>query len=151
MLVVMRRVIVQALRAAVNSCLRPLAFWKQAYRLGPDKPLRQNEKPVERGAGPRGHDIDGCAGAAVDSALADRHRRPGDPCRLAQKRRLAHIGLDQLDPRHAEDRQHQTGKPGAAAEIDQASRSGRDQRQELRRIENMPAPQIVERARGRPG
>ena len=71
--------------------------------------------------------------------------RFGHPRRLAQKRGLALVGFDQLDPGHAEDRQHQPGKPGAAAEIDQALRVARDKRQELRRIEDMAAPQIAER------
>ena len=76
---------------------------------------------------------------------ANGHRRRGDPRRLAQKGGLARIGLDQFDPGHAEDRQHQPGKAGAAAEIDQASRVVRDERAQLRRIEHVAAPQIGER------
>src|SRR5438067_11102520 len=64
---------------------------------------------------------------------------------LAQKHAFAGVALDQLDPRHAEDGQYQPGKPGAAAEIDQAARFVRNKRQQLRRIEEMAAPQIAER------
>ena len=36
-----------------------LALWEEAYRLGADKPLRIDEKPVERGAAAGGDDGDG--------------------------------------------------------------------------------------------
>ena len=69
----------------------------------------------------------------------------GDAGRLAQKSGFARIRLDQFDPGDAEDRQHQPGKPGAAAEIDQALRAVGDERPQLRRIEHVAAPQIGER------
>jgi hypothetical protein len=123
-----------------------LALWEEAYRLGSDKRLSQNEKPVERSAAAGRHDIDDMRWQRIDSRVADLHGRGGDPRRLAQEGAFARIRFNELDPRHAHDRQHQPGKSGAAAEIDQALRAVRDKGQELRRIEKMPAPRIVEGA-----
>ncbi len=70
---------------------------------------------------------------------------------------MREIGFDQLDPGQTEDCQHQAGKAGAAAEIDEALRMIGDERPQLRRIEDVAAPWIGERRAadevdpGRPG
>jgi len=109
------------------------------------KPLSQKEKPVERRAAAGGHDIDWMRRQRLDSGVADRDRRLGDSRRLAQEGAFARIALDQLDTWHAEDRQHQPRKPGAAAEIYEAPCSLGDERQELSRIEKVPPPRIAQR------
>ena len=133
-------------RADFLPRLRPL--WEEAYRGGADKWLSDNEKLVESGEPAGGHDGYLMGGHELDSGAADACRCAGEAGRLAQKRRLARVGFDELDPGGADDRQNETGKPGAAAEIDEALRPRGDQRQELRRIEKMAAPEIAERARG---
>lgn len=126
---------------------RPLALWEEAYRARSDKPLCQWEKPVERCATAGGHDVDDMRRYRFDSGVADFNRRRGDPRRLAQEGAFARIRFDQLDPGHPENREHEAGKPGAAAEVDEALRPLRDMGKELRRIEKMAAPQIAERGR----
>src|SRR5438552_3213970 len=64
--------------------------------------------------------------------------------RLAEKGAFPRIRLDQLNPGRAKNRQNQTGKTGAAAEIDHAPRAIGDERLQLRGIEDVPAPQIDE-------
>ena len=123
---------------------RPLALWEEAYRTRSDKPLRQREKPVERSAAARGHDVGDMRRRRLDSRVADLDGRGGDACRLAQEGAFARIGLDQLDPGHPENRQHEAWKPGAAAEVDEALGPRRDIGKELRRIKEMAAPQIAE-------
>src|SRR5437899_4775752 len=73
--------------------------------------------------------------------------RASDPSRLAQKDAFALIGLDNVDFRDPENGEDQSGQTGAAAEIDQHARVGRDQRAELCRIENMAPPDIADRPR----
>ena len=85
----------------------------------------------------------------LDSAAANRHLGAGDPRSLVQKGRLAAIGLDELHPWHAEDREHQPGKPGAAAKIHEGSGCSGDQWQELCRVEKVAPPQIVKRCPAR--
>src|SRR6187551_2171301 len=97
-----------------------LALWEEAYRLEADKPLRIDEKPVERGTAAGGDDGNGAGRDTLDSRVADRHRSGGEPRRVAQKSAFACIRFDQFDPPDTHDRQHQPRKPGAAAEIDQA-------------------------------
>jgi hypothetical protein len=126
---------------------RRSALWKEASRVGADKPLSQNEKPVERRDAAGGHDGAHMPRSGFDSRIADHRRRTGDACRLAQEGAFAGIGLDQRHPRHPHHRQHEAGESSAAAEIDEAAGAGRDERQELRRIEEMPAPEIIQRAR----
>src|SRR5579883_2888464 len=53
--------------------------------------------------------------------------------------------IDQRDAGNAEDRQHQGGNPGAAAEIDKAFGPFRNKWQQLRRIEDVTAPRIGQR------
>jgi len=84
----------------------------------------------------------------IDSGVANLDRRRGNPRRLAQKGAFAGVRLDQLNSGHPHDRQHQPGETGAAADIDQALRSGRDMGKQLRRIEEMPAPRVGEGAGG---
>jgi len=124
-----------------------LALWEEACCRGTDKPLRIDEKPVERGTAAGGDDGNGAGRNTLDSRVADRHRSGGEPRRLAQKGAFACVRFDQFDPPDTHDREHQSGKPGAAAEIDQAVRRRRDQRMELRRIEKVAAPRIGQRAR----
>ena len=81
----------------------------------------------------------------LDSRIVNSDRRCGEARRLAQERAFARIGLDELDPGNPENRQHEAGKPGAAAEVDEALRPLRNMGEELRRIEEMAAPQIAER------
>jgi len=123
---------------------RPLALWEEAYRTRSDKPLRQREKPVERSTAARGHDVGDMRRHRFDSRIVNFDRRAGDARRLAQKGAFARIGLDQLDPGHPENRQHEARKPGAAAEVDEALGPLRDMGKELRRIEEMTAPKIAE-------
>ena len=127
---------------------RLLALWEEANRRRRNKRLSQNEKPVQNGAAAGGDNGKWMRRQRFDSRVVDRDRRSGDARRLAQEGAFARIGLDQLDPRHAHDRQHQAGKPGAAAEIEQALPAHRQQRKKLRRIEEVAAPQIVDRAGG---
>jgi hypothetical protein len=124
---------------------RPLALWEEAYCPRSDKPLRQREKPVERSAAARGYDVGDMPRHRFDSRVADLDGRRGDARRLAQEDAFARIRLDELDPAHTENRQHETGEPGAAAEVDEALRPLRDMGKQLRRIEKMAAPQITER------
>ena len=124
---------------------RPLALWEEAYRTRSDKPLRQREKPVERSAAAGGYDVGDMRRHGLDSRIADLYGRRGNARRLAQEGAFARIGLDQFDPVHPENRQHEAWKPGAATEVDEALRSLRDIGKELRRIEEMAAPQIAER------
>jgi hypothetical protein len=126
---------------------RRSALWEEASRVGADNPLRQNKKPIERRDAAGAHHRARMRRHGFDSRIVDHRRRAGDACRLAQEGAFAGIGLDQHNPRHSQYRQHEAGKPGAAAEIDKAPGAGRDERQELRRIEEMPAPEIAERAR----
>ncbi len=62
-----------------------------------------------------------------------------------QKGALALVALDQADLGVGENGQNQAGKSGAAAEIDQLWIAGQ-QRRELGRVEEVPAPWIGERA-----
>jgi hypothetical protein len=81
----------------------------------------------------------------LDSLVVHDDGRAGHARRLAQKSAFARIRLDQFDAGHPEDSQYQTRKTGAAAEIDQTFSLAGNQRQELRRVEEMAPPQIAER------
>ena len=122
------------------------ALWEEASRVGADKPLSQNEKPVERRAGAGADDGDGAPRQRLDSGMVDCHRRRREAGGFAQEGAFPRIGLDQLDPRHPHDRQHKAGKTGAAAEIDKDAGGRRNERQKLRRIEKMAPPEVAERA-----
>ena len=109
-------------RAAVNSSPGLLALWEQATVSGPINRCDIGEKPVERRAAARGHDIGGTR--RQRSRFARCGSCTGAPATRAASRRKAHLRASastSSTPRHAHDRQHQPGKPGAAAEIDQAA------------------------------
>jgi hypothetical protein len=125
-----------------------LALWEEAYRPRPDEALCPRQKPVERGAAARRHDIEDTRRQRIDSGVPNFHGCTGDPRGLAQKGAFPRVGFDELDPGHPHDRQHQPGEPGAAAEINEALRVGRNMEAELRRIEEMPAPRVDESAGG---
>jgi hypothetical protein len=109
--------------------LRPaLALGKQANRVRADERASQIKESVERGERPGGYDIHAMRRHRGDAAAANRRIGGGNARRLAQKRGLAGVGLDKLDPWHAEDRQYETGEAGAAAEIDQGFGAIRDER-----------------------
>src|SRR6185312_17039209 len=74
----------------------------------------------------------------------ERRRRTGEADRLAAEYRLAPVGFDQLNLRHPENRQDQAGQAGAAAEIDDAPRAGRQMAHELRGIEDMTLPDVAD-------
>ena len=115
---------------------------------GPINRSAKASKLVERRAGARGHDIGRMRPAAISiRGMRMTVTRPRSYARrLAQEGAFARIALDQLDPGHAEDRQHQPGKPGAAAEIDQAARAcAGHSGSSCAEFEEMPAPQIGER------
>ena len=78
----------------------------------------------------------------LNAARANRHIDLGNARRLAQEGAFPRIRLDQLDAGRAENRQNETWKAGAAAEIDHAPRAIGDERLQLRRIEDVPTPQI---------
>jgi hypothetical protein len=67
---------------------------KKAHRFWADKPLRENEKPVERRAAARGHHIGWAGRHRLCAGVVDCNRRCGDSRRLAQERAFAGIGLD---------------------------------------------------------
>src|SRR6266568_519716 len=50
---------------------RPLALREDTYRIGSDKRLRQNKKPVERRAAARRHDVDRVRRHRLDSGIPD--------------------------------------------------------------------------------
>jgi hypothetical protein len=80
-----------------------------------------------------------------DPAGPDRDIRAGDSRRLSEKGGFSAIRLYQFNLAYPEDGKNQPGKSGAATKIDKASRCGRDQREKLRGIKEMAAPQIVKR------
>ena len=109
--------------------MRPaLAFRKQADRVRADERASQIKEPVERSKRPGGQEIDSMRRHRGDAATANHHIGGRNARRLPQKSSLARVRLDQFDRRHAEDCQHQSGKPGTAAEIDQAFGSAGDER-----------------------
>jgi len=57
------------------------------------------------------------------------------------------IRLHQMNLGHAQYREDEAGKAGAAAEVEQRPGTGRDKRIELRGIEHVTAPQIRQRIR----
>ncbi len=124
---------------------RLFALGEETHRIGSDKRLRQNKKPVERRAAARGHDVDDAGRHRLDSRIADDDRRDCDARGLPQEGAFTRIGLDQLDPAYAQDRQYQTWKPCAAAEVYEALRGRRDMREKLGRIEEVTTPKIAER------
>src|SRR3954453_5895597 len=103
-----------------------LALWEEAYRLGADKSLRIDETPVERGAAAGGDNANRAGGNGLDSRVADHHRGGDDPRRLAQEGAFARVRFDQLNLPDTHDREHQTGKAGAAAEINEIFHRRRD-------------------------
>src|SRR5690349_10475571 len=103
------------------------------------------EQAVERRAGSGSNGIDDMGRDGLDPRVVDDDGCTGEARRLAQKGAFARVGLDKLNLGHAGDRQHETGEAGAAAEIDEALRRGRNVREELDRIEEMAAPEIAER------
>src|SRR6185503_8065463 len=84
-----------------------LALWEEAYRPGSDKALCPRQKPVERRAAARRHDVDEVRRQRIDSRVADVDRHGGDPRRLAQERAFARVRFDQLDPGYPHDGQRQ--------------------------------------------
>ena len=52
------------------------------------------------------------------------------------------VALDQVDIGNSQDRQHQAGEAGAAAEIHQGPRSRRDQGVELGGVNEVPRPEM---------
>ena len=132
--------IVQACCAAVNSCVARSPFGKRHTVSGPINGWAKS-RSRSSGAQPRAVTTSTTWGGTA----SDDNRRGGDACRLAKEGAFARIGLDQFNPRHARYRQHQTGKTRAAAEVHEALRSPRDIREELRRIEEMAAPEVPER------
>ncbi len=85
--------------------------------------------------------------AAKGPLRVEVNRRPGDPRRLAQKHAFALIGLDEMDLSAAENGEDEARQPCPAADIEQHAGFRREEREELRRIENVTAPDIAERAR----
>ena len=77
----------------------------------------------------------------MDDDLAA-ERQPGDPRGLAQEGTFARIDLDQVHRSDAQDRQDQAGEAGAAADVERCRRRRWDQRQQLRRVEHVAAPEI---------
>ena len=123
----------------------PLALGKQADRVGAEKRLGQIEQPVERRQARAVTTSTACGGTAamrqgriVTVAAATRAASR----RKAALRESASTSSTPATPRIASTR---PGKPGAAAEIDQALRAVGNERPQLRRIEKVAAPQIGER------
>src|ERR1051325_2475308 len=83
-----------------------LSLGKEAYRLRTDKLLRILKKPVERRAPAGGNYSNRMGRNGLDSRVMDRHRRAGDPRRLAQKGAFARVRFDEFDPVHAHECQH---------------------------------------------
>ena len=124
--------------------LDPFPFEKEALGLVGEKRLGETEQPLERRASAGSHDIDRVRRDRLDAARANRHIDLGNTRRLAQERGFSRIRLDQLDAGHTENRQDEPGQAGAAAEINHAPRAIGDERLQLRRIEDVPTPQIDE-------
>jgi len=123
---------------------RLFALGEETHRIGSDKRLGQNKKPVERRAAARGHDVDDARRTASIRALRMTTGAVAMRRRLPQEGAFTRIGLDQLDPRTpgspAPDRE-----TGTAAEVYKALRSRRDMREKLGRIEEVTTPKIAER------
>jgi hypothetical protein len=124
--------------------LDPFAFRKQADGVGCEERPSEIEQPVERRAGARGHDIDRVRGHRLYPTWPYRHIGFGDARGFAQKGASPGIRFDQLDIRDAQNGQNEAREAGAAAEIGQIARRVVDQGPKLRRIEDVPAPQIGE-------
>src|SRR5882724_6938869 len=124
--------------------LDPFPFEKQAFAPGAEKRLGEAEQPVEGRAGAGGHDIDRVRRDCLDAARSNRHIDLGDARRFPKKCGFSRIRLDQLDAGRAENRQNETREAGAAPKIDHAPGFSGEEGPELRRIEDVPTPQIAE-------
>ena len=71
----------------------------------------------------------------------DVDRRTGDSRGLAQERRLALVGLDQVERHTGGQGENQAGEAGAGAEVDGTIAGLLDQRGELQRIGDVALPE----------
>jgi len=71
-------------------------------------------------------------------------REAGGPCRFSEEDALALIGFNEVNLRDSKDSENKPRKSGAAAEIDEAPSGDRQKLQQLRAIQHMTAPQVVE-------
>jgi hypothetical protein len=81
----------------------------------------------------------------LDATRSDRNVDSSNPRRFTQKRRFSRIGLYEFDTRDPEDCEDKAGEPRPAAKIDQISCRLRHKAVKLRRIEDVPSPEIGDR------
>ena len=105
---------------------------------------REIEETTERRHRPGGHDI----GVQTGHILGPRGVNPdGNPelaGGFAKEHGLALVAFDQMDVGHAKQRQDEAREAGAAAEVDKGAGARWQKRPELGRVEEMPAPDIVQ-------
>jgi hypothetical protein len=123
--------------------LDPFPFEKQALGLVSEKRLRETKQPIERRAGAGGHDIDRVWRDRLNAAWANRHIGVGDACASRRKADFRE-SASTIQALHTENRQNETREARAAAEIDHALGISGEEGPELRRIEDVPTPQIDE-------
>ena len=134
--------------ARVNQFTRERwAFEKQTGAPGRQERLGERQQAGQRRERARRDDRSRPGGQAFDALGVDRDLGAGGARNLPEKLGLAPVGLDQGDPRDAEQRQDHTRKAGATAEVDQRAGGRRQMEQELRGIEDVPAPGIGKRRR----
>lgn len=110
--------------------------------MGLDQRLGKGQKAVQAGTGARRDDIGAEPVQALDTGMVDDGAGLGQAVGFAKEGALALVAFHQVDPRAAQDGKDETGKPGAAAQIDQGSGGGRKVGVELRRVEDVTAPRI---------
>ena len=147
-----RTVIFQHFVAEINSLSTFCPFRSKYCGLSTDQPLASSSKA---GSGARARAVTMSA-RGRPGPFADILDTPGDyrdlgreHCRgCREKGGFSLVCLDQVDLHvRPQQFQHQPGKPGAAAEIDQASGIGPEMRRELGAVREVPPPHIVERRR----
>src|SRR5262249_9940948 len=135
-------------RAALDRNLAPLrefgqffldiaSLEEQADAARLQETLGNFDELGERRERPRRHHIGWGRFCAVESRQMDRRVGSGDPDSLAQKRRFPPIGIDEMTICYTKNTQDESGQPGTAAKVDQATGLRGNQRIKLCRVENM--------------
>ena len=127
--------------------IHSLPLREQAYRITFQKWFSIFKKDWQRCQGPRRDNIYREGGERLDTRRMHGNIDAGGTRHFPQKHTFALIGLNQMHIRNAHYCQNHPGKPGATAKIDKRFRIVRQMWPELRRIQDMAPPDIVQRGR----
>ena len=108
---------------------------------------RVSEKHIERRQRPGGNHIRIKGFDVLDPPAMNRDFDFAQARGLSNKGAFSLVGLDQVDVGRAENGCYQAGQAGAAAQVGPAPCPFGGEKKELRGIENVPAPNVLEAVR----